>query len=401
MRHILPTLGLAVAALPAQTLLRVGPGGFAEITQAIAAAAAGDTIEVAAGSYSPFTLDKALTITAAPGARVTIQPRFPIVHNVLRPPVGTTARIAGVEFLNPFPLLIGAETRVERGTVWMQDCVCESLNRQQSAGLWVSNATAVLERCVCAGFGVATGAVAGQIHGLQADSASVFASDCRFAGSHTGFDHLGAGAGIFANGSAVHCVHCTVDGGNGDPTCFRMGGQGILSRTGSLLWLADCTVRGGNGPCTPGGTGLDHAGPLPAQVARGTLLGGSGTPNGIATVGPLTTAPLLGLGAATMPLQVGQPYSITWQTQANWPVVVLAATDLAPHAEPFLLQKALLPIPGAQTLALLVADPAGAAVLQTTVPGSAALRYATVFLQAASGLALPLQTAPALGGVVR
>ncbi|MBK8096063.1 MAG: hypothetical protein IPK26_03100 [Planctomycetes bacterium] len=390
----------AIAALPAQAVLRVGPGGYADIPSAIAAASVGDTIEVAAGNYGPFTLDKALTITAAPGALVNIVPSAGgTSSNFLRPPSGTTARLVGLQFRNPW-MYFAAETRVERGTVWLQDCVCEGPQFSPSAGLSVTNATAVLERCIVAGFGLATGGVS-DCHGLSADHATVFASDCRFGGATTGVFYGIAGAGIAANASTLHCVRCTVDGGNGDPLCSFPAGQGILSQGGSTLWLADCAVRGGSSPCRPGGNGLEHSGPVPAQIARCTFLGGAGTPSGFGTVGPVTVAPLLGLGAATMPLQVGQPYRISYQTPANWPVVVLAATDLSPHPQPFLLQPALLPIAAARTFALLVADSNGAAVLQTTVPANPALHHATVWLQAGSGLGVPLQTAPALGGVIR
>jgi hypothetical protein len=64
-------------------------------------------------------------------------------------------------------------------------------------------------------------------------------------------------------------------------------------------------------------------------------------------------------------------------------------------AEPVLLAGT----PG--VLAILVADGNGDAVYQTTVPALPALPHARFFVEAVSGVAVPLHTSPPLGGVVR
>src|SRR5262245_59427826 len=238
-----------LAALPAQSVLQVGNGSYPDIGAAIAAAAPGDIIEVAAGAYPPFTLDKALTITAAPGARVAVLPSVALAPTVLRPPLGTTARIVHIEFRNPW-ILLWADTRVERGTVWLQDCICEG-GYQSNAGLRVTNATAVLDRCIVAGFGVAAGGSPGvSNHGLFADHAQAFASDCQFAGSTAGFDLSEGGSGIAANAATVQCARCLVLGGHGEPLCFYAPAPAVRSTNGSVLSFADCSLQGGNGgPC--------------------------------------------------------------------------------------------------------------------------------------------------------
>ena len=56
----MPCLRLLGASLAAQTVHTVGPGGFAQIHEAIAAASPNDVIQVHAGTYEAFTLDKPL-----------------------------------------------------------------------------------------------------------------------------------------------------------------------------------------------------------------------------------------------------------------------------------------------------------------------------------------------------
>lgn len=389
----------AAAGLQAQAVFRVGPGGFAEIQPAIAAASACDVIEVAPGNYAPFTLDKALTITALPGGRVSILPGLG-TPNLLRPPAGSVARLVGIEFRHPW-YLFAAPLRIERGTVWLQDCVCEGPQAYGTPGLAVTGADAILDRCAVVGFGVATGSAAWLADGLVVINGRLSATDCWFAGADTGLDLAAAGAGLSADNSVVHLVRCRVDGGDNDPFCLYAPGQGIRARNGSRLWLADCTVTGGNGGCRAGGVGLDNQGQLPVVVARCMLQGGSGTPTGAATAGPVTTGALLGLGSRSMPLRLGQPFVASWRTEPNWPVVAMIANDLSMHPEPFLVQPALLPAAAATTFALLVADGNGDAALTTAVPANPLLLYHAAWLQAGSGLGLPLQASTALGGVIR
>src|SRR5262245_39676927 len=93
-------MALLASSLAAQPVHLVGPGGFAQIQAAINAAANGDVIVIQGGTYLPFTLTKDLTLTAAPGATVDVQPpiSFTPVPMVLQPV--TAAKIVGLRFRN-------------------------------------------------------------------------------------------------------------------------------------------------------------------------------------------------------------------------------------------------------------------------------------------------------------
>lgn len=400
MRTLLPCL-LLLGSLGAQTVHHIGPGGFAQISHAIAVANPGDILQVTPGSYDPFTLDKALTILALPGGPVGIFGYG--VTTRLRPPDGTTATIAGLHFRTPWTQYAGMATRVERGTVFCEDCLFEAPPSFGIGGLAVENATAVLRGCVLLGNGYTNSAAGTYNAGLWCRNASVFASDCWMRGSDTTFDSYGGGGeGVRASASWVHLVRCTVEGGNQRSCIANPQGPGLVTVGASRLWLADCVVRGGNAACGTGSTGLQHGATAPAELARTTITGGTGTlGSGTAITGPTVTAPLLGLAAASTPAVLGGPFAITYRTQPNWPVVVLLDHDLAMRNDPLVAQPVLLASSAPPVLALLFGDPTGNALYQTNVPASPALRGARLFVEAVSGLALPLQTSPPLGGIVR
>src|SRR5262245_6925540 len=66
MPRFLPVTALSVAKLATSTLLAQAvlpvPASYPQIGAAIAAAQPGDVIEIASGTYAPFTCNKAITI---------------------------------------------------------------------------------------------------------------------------------------------------------------------------------------------------------------------------------------------------------------------------------------------------------------------------------------------------
>jgi hypothetical protein len=296
------------------------------------------------------------------------------------------------------------ETVIDRGTVCCEDCLFEAPAFPGRPGLLVTGARAVLRRCFAVGYNVAYGRAGFyQSFGMQCTNAVVEATDCWFRGSFGEFDLAPAAAGVFAQGSTLHFVRCTIEGGD-ELSCFSGGPfPGVLSTQGTRLWLADCIVRGGSTSCppVPGAPGIQHAGPTPLEHDRCTIVGGSGSTSGVPINGPATAVSLLGLAAPSQPLVLGGSWSIAWLAAPATAVFVLAATDTAAPVVPAVVEPVLLP-PGASTLlAVLVTDGSGAATYTTTLPNVPALRHAHVLVQGFAGNALPLRTAPPLGYVVR
>ncbi|MCA8951047.1 MAG: hypothetical protein KDE27_16195 [Planctomycetes bacterium] len=392
----------ATVPLLAQTVHTVGGGGFAQIQDAILAAAPGDVIEVQTGNYHPFVLDKALTIRAVAGARVVVLP-FMNQPTRIRPPVGTVAAIARIEFLNPW-IFLAAPTRVERGTTWFEDCVFESPRLFGHGGLAVDHAAVALRGCLLAGFGIGSTTIGDANPGLLADGADVLAADCICIGSYAVSDSLSGGAGVLAYDSSLHFVRCEVYGGDHlPPLAFLPPGPGIETAGACRLWLADCFVEGGTSYSGIAGAGVVHGGTVPLQLARTTILGGpglnQGTP-GPAIVGPSQPAPLLGLDVDPTPIVRGSAFALAFRTEPNWPVAVVLATGLGPLAVPELAQPAGVLPATSSLLALQLADPTGAAPFQTAIPPGPALLGARLFVAAVAGASLPLQTSPPVGGLV-
>lgn len=394
------TVALIASAAIAQTVHQVGPGGFAQIADAVAAAQSGDVVEIATGAYAPCTIDKSLVLRALPGARVVVLAQMMGVMQ-FHPPAGETVRVARIEFLNPWPAYLTLRTQVDRGTAWFEDCIFEAPPWLDFGALEVRNATAVLRRCVLVGHRWATNGSGQHNAGLRAVQAHVSATDCSFFGSHTHFDSYGyAGEGVRSESATVHLVDCELSGGAQLHCMASAPGPGLLAIGSSAVTLADCIVRGGAAQCGTGGIGLQNLGQPPVRLARTQRLGGAGPSVGAAEVGTIATVPLLGATGDTLPMQRGQPWSVTYQTEPLWPIGVFFADSLSLNSSPLVGEPLLLPANGATPLALLVADPQGTAVYATTLPAAAPLLGASLFLEAVTGVALPLQTSPPVGGLV-
>lgn len=400
MLRYLISLGFT-AALAAQSVLKVGPGGFPEIAAAVAVASPGDVIEVASGIYMPFTLDQGLTIRAAPGAFVRVQQTSSSLAMTIRPPVGQLAVLARLNFLNPgaFDLV----TRVERGTVWFEECTFGAPDLDSVPALAVVGATVLLRRCHLVGFGWAYNQPGRHNDGLSADQAQVFATDCSFEGSATALGPSVGGAGIGADNSLLHCVNCQLRGGPLRTSCgMARPGPGLRTGAGTSVWLADCHVEGGQELCVIIGVpGAVHTGAQPIRYARTTFLGGrTSIGRGAATVGAFQATPLLGAQGPALALSSGGSWQTSYRSEPNWPIGVFLATVLDPHPDPLTQQPMPLPVGGATALALLVADAQGAATYATSIPAVPALLGATCFVAAVSGTSLPLQVSPPVGGLL-
>ena len=391
----------------AQVVHTVGPGGFPQIQNAIAAANPGDIVVVQAGSYLAFTLNKDLTVTAAPAATVDIVASNPLQSSVtlLQPP--TMAKVAGLRFLT-LPLFGASQVRVLGGTVHCADCVFEGAPTTMNAppALVVQNAEVALQRCIVLGGGAQTTIAGGSgagCDGMTVDTATVAAVDSVFLGGNIHWDFLGHGGhAIVAQAADLHLANCIAIGGGNDPLIpYHAPGNGLRIASTSRVWVADCLIRGGNGRTVAGGAALHNLGATAVVEARSQFLGGPGSPVGPSVIGPLVTGPLLGLLGATPAIPLGAGWTVGYLAAPGTPVLVIASDRLATSLTPLLAEPAWMPATAMLVAGAGVTDPTGALPFTFAVPPNPALLHAPCFVQGIAGSTLPLRAAPPVGGVVR
>ncbi|MBL8752598.1 MAG: hypothetical protein JNK15_04795, partial [Planctomycetes bacterium] len=355
------------AAAAGQSVLNV-PVGFPTIAAAIAAAQPGDVVLVAAGSYTPFTCNKAITLAAQPGAIVQVKnPNVGLAVTTFTIPVGGLAEVVGIEFRNENSIFRHA-VRVLGGTLACESCWFEG-EVYGDAGLRVDAASVWLRNCRCTGQLTSvpfwSGGNVGQCAGLRVDHGVVAAVDCEFVGGRILPDgYLGAGAGLLASASSVHCVRCVATGG----ASMTLGGvtpngHGCLVQNGVGTWLADCTLRGGSHFLHPqGGDALHNAGTLPVHLTRVTTIPGAGTSApGHAIVGPAQPDTGLGLASPTVEPLLGSPWHVDYLTAASTPLALFFSDRLEPLPPAVTIEPTWVTSP-LVLVGLLLTDATGLAV---------------------------------------
>ncbi|MHC5212108.1 MAG: right-handed parallel beta-helix repeat-containing protein [Planctomycetota bacterium] len=345
-----------------------GPGSqFLQISQAVAAAAPGDTVLVRTGGYDEFTVQgKSLVVTADLGAFVEV-PRF-TVRDV---PAGQSVRVHGIgtNSLNDGPAL-----RVQDclGPVWIEDCsLIGPLQALAAAteGVRILNSAAVsLHRCTLGG-SFAYDLPAGP--GLRANDSLVALFDCVAAGGQGGNSSdtgatLPAGPGALVDGGTLYASGSSFSGGMGGSgsTSFGCvdagdGAPGLVLDGGAKAHLLDtATVGGAGGNALPGCT--DGA-PGPAQlILAGTLLSQAFPARSIEAPNPVRPGDTLDLTIDGVPGDT----LLLWVSLAQSPVYV----GPKPGAPTPVLGGVFLPhIPTGFMLALGSLPPGGLA-LQVTAP---------------------------------
>ncbi len=391
---------LSSLTLPAQTVRVVGPGGFAQITTAIAAAANGDVLLVHSGNYEPFTLAKDLTITAAPGASVTVVPPF-VGATLLQPP--TRAAIVGLRF-RPNQFLFHP-VQVLSGHVTLNDCSFEGVP-SPATSLTVQNAAVAMQRCRIFGGAIPAVPTAAFTGGdaIAVLHGSLAAVDCEFRGGDLGWDFTSRGGhALRLDDAVVHLVRCTaIAGGNSSLISIYPAGNGVHVATTSSVWIADSVVRGGDGHATAGNDAIENLGTTPVVTARTTLQAGPGTPTGPVSTGPLASGPLLGHGSTTAPLVLGQAWTLDYLAAPGTSVLVMFSDRLAVAAPtPLLAERAWLAPTNLAVAGLGITHASGSLQLTLPLPATPALLHTTWFVQGVAGLSVPLAVSPPVGGVAR
>ena len=355
-----------------------GPGSHAtQIADAVALAADGDTILVRSGEYIPFVVDgRALVITAAPGASVTITSSaqsewaFEVRHVAPQQVVV----IAGLS--NTWTH--GALVHDCGGQVWLQDChlLGQVLDGGPALRVSVSDAVMLVRSSLAGSFFWTEPDGPGFGSGLHAVASRVFVHDSTLTGGRSAeppslFPQSGPGAAI--EGGLLVLEGSSVTGGEGGGQFDPGLGLCLPIKTGDGLQLAsaataislDTSIQ--DGGCFPGADCCTHGDDV--EVGPGS-----------------SYQPLPGPSAnftLASPLPDGQPATLDVSGAPGDLPLLLVATSLGPvnwfakysgalvAGSPFLLL--LAPIPAGGTLAVPFGFP------DALPPGTGS----TVFLQGA------------------
>lgn len=343
------------AGLTAQTVHLVGPGGFATIQQAVAAAAPDDIVHVQPGTYFSFTVTKSLRIRALGPVTLgtsVLQPG----HVVVQAPADATVDLVGFDMMS---------LTVTGGRASLDACIVRN-------GTAVQNASLHLQ--------------ASQLYGataLLATQADVTAVQSSFQGPNS---FLVPGPLINLDGSRLHASFCWV----GPSGVMQMVELQLRAVNGSRAWLADSHL---------GSTPAGHC-PLQVSVDSEVRIDRT-THTGAPSCAQPTSGPLLGVRRTT-PLLAGQTFELEFKAEPGAFVVLFASpylgtTDFGPLLE----QPSWLDDQFSFAVTVLLADAAGSAPVSFPIPSGPGLVDLTLWLKGISGFGLPLQASPPVGGVVR
>lgn len=389
--HPLLAVLAGTGIVAAQATHLVGPGGFAQIRDALAIAAPGDRIDVQPGVYAHFTAAVGVTIRAQLPGTVWIEyfaqlappgcssnPTCLAAEGPTRiaPPVGQAVHCIGLVF-RPTTVPIGFlglrhRVVVSSGTATFTDCTLQSDGLDT---LQVDNARVHLQGCTLACLGTGLPGCA-----LAATTANVTAVATTFAGSPSASL---PGPAVRLRSAELQGSQLQLSGGSqlfGGPH-----GAALDLDATSTAWLADTTLQSGGGGCAVVGAGSGRLARSTWPVVPGCAI--------------LPTGPLVGI-AATTPLQSGAPFAVALRAEPNQIVALFASSDLGHTALPGLTdQPVTLDLAHTWFTGAVLANASGLASVQWNVPpGVGGL---TLFVLGAGLQPATLTVSPSLGGVVR
>lgn len=404
MRSLLVCCPFAVAAvaLPAQATHLVGPGGFAQIRDALAVAAPGDRIHVQPGTYAHFTASVGCTIRAlVPGSvsvayDAALQPPGCTTNpscwtqegpTRLSPPAGQTIHVVGLNFVGNespggFLYPIRHRVAVESGRVTFDQC---SLQASNTDALSVLDANVHLQACQLAVVPVATSLPTGGV-GLYGTNCDVTAIDSAFTGGYGSGLSSQPGDGIVLNNGTLHGSGLVIRSGT---LLFPFGSNAAYAlRGGGALFLSDSQLIGGC-PIQWSGTAL--------ELSRCTLTGTS--PN----CPTVTASPHTQLGIARpSPLTPGAPFALTFRSEPNAFVAIFAGGGLGRLDLPGLLaQPSWLDDTQSFLVSIVFADAQGLATASWPIPAGPGIADQQLWWKGLSGFTLPFQVSPPAGGIAR
>jgi len=391
---------LVTSLANAQTTHIVGPGGFAQIRDALAAATTGDIIHVHPGLYAQFSVTTGVTIRALTPGTVdvafdqSVLPasciHFPVCAYAneatsIDIPTGEVAHLIGINFLPSTVVGLGTSIRhhvaIRGGTATLANCHIESYAQQ---ALFVENATAHLTNCIVTGADVALTS-----RGISTVNATVTASDCQFFGSQVGIGFLPPGEAALLVNSTFQGSSLLLRGG----VANNLAGSNAITANDGSVWVCDSALEGGQFSCP-----IDKTGSLP-RLDRVTIIAQSFTCQNVQV-----SDSLVGI-SQSQPLQAGQTVHFTLRTAPFGVLALYASTELDHMIAPGFEQPIWLNPNTAFSVTMAVAGFLGHGSASIQIPNSPAVLDQSLWVQAFSTSSWPfaptLQTSPVVGGVVR
>jgi hypothetical protein len=370
-------LAVGVAALPAQTVLTVGPGGFPTIPAALAAAVPGAIVEIAPGVYPAFDCSVGVTLRAiSPGTVVVDLAANPFPPGAGTPmqfaaPAGQTIHVVGLTFSLPaasFTSDWNPQVALLSDAV-MEDCTLTGQQANAKGSLRVGPGAVVHLQ------NVTTQGPMLRVEGLAT------AVQCSFAGPWV----LGFTSSAVWLAGRLHASDCSFTGGS---SSTQAAGAGIDVAAAGELFAVDCAVQRGFGP----GAACAIAGSGTVRIAR------------VASNSPacLPTAAASGLGVQRSgPVVRGAPFAVSFRGGPLFPVGVHLSHAVASVPLPFTAQPWGAPLGASFEVAFGLTDVAGQLPLTFAIPNSPVFVGLPVWLHGWSGWTFPLDVAPPVGGLVR
>lgn len=388
-----PSFVLATLAMPAQSVLHVGPGGFAQIDAAITAAQDGDLIRIAPGTYTQFQATKSVRLQAEIPATVVVTGSYPSYACGFGA-AGRAVHVSGLAFRDVY-------VTAADGLVTFEDCAFQIANLTATAPTLAQfGGTLSLVRCAMAAAGAT-------LH-------------VRFGGYCSAVDSTFTSAGnlpivnpraVWVESATLQMSGCTLTGGSvTQPGALRFAGPGLEVGQNARVALVDCLVQGGDeltGAFPPAaGALLPLGGGLSSLRTHRTLYRGGRGPGAIQAPGlsgAATPGPLLGASMANGGFATGVANHLDLRGEPGGLLVAAATLELGLANPVPGLEQPGVGFLGAATVVLgfALGDGNGRASFPVTIPNLPGLQGLGVWLRGIEFATSPWQASPVLGGLVR
>lgn len=385
---------LATLGLPAQSILHVGPGGFAQIDAAIAAAQDGDLIRIAPGTYTQFQATKSVRIQAESPSTATVTGSYPS-YSCGFGAAGRAVHVAGLVFQDVY-------VAAAAGLVTFEDCAFQISNLNATApNLAQFGGTLSLVRCSLAAAGPT-------LHVRFGGYCSAVDSTFRSAGNLA----IVTPRAVWVEAATLQMSGCTLTGGSVTQAgALRFAGPGLDVGQNGTAALVDCVVQGGDEvtgafpPAFGAVVGTFGSGPGTLRAHRTQCRGGHG-PGAIQAPGLSGTATpgaLLGASMAHGAFAIGASNRLDLRGQPNGVLVGAATLELGIATPVPGLEQPGVGFLGATTVVLgfAIADGNGLAAFPLAIPNVPSLQGLGVWLRGIEFTTAPWQASPVLGGLVR